>query len=366
MLSDAQLLDRYAQHRSESAFTELVQRHISVVYSAALRETSGEVSLAEDITQAVFVELARNSSRLSRHPALAGWLYTSVRRMAGSSRRAEGRRRQRELAAHTMNEVLSSGSPDPIWQQVRPVLDDAMHELSDSDRTAVVLRFFEDQSLRDIGLALGLGEDAARKRVDRALEKALDQMRRLDKKLILTREQKQAIQSLLAKRVERLSHLWVKGPEGQPMLLLDSPDYFEKYWEWAEISTASIWGDFQQQIKPLLSPGQQAAYEELKKEEVTAKADDTLLQMRQSLGLTEDQCNRVYEILWRDYLQNLDNTTSAAGSDGKGLAARVAEQRKQRDNALATVLTPEQLDGYQEAHTIGLQEAQGMNTLPKP
>jgi RNA polymerase sigma factor (sigma-70 family) len=171
MLNDAELLDRYVQDRSESAFTELVQRHIGVVYSAAFREACGDVPMAEDITQAVFAELARDASRLRRHPALAGWLYTSVRQMVGNARRAGRRRQQRELAAHTMNETFSSDSPDPLWQQIRPVLDDVMHELNDLDRSAVVLRFFEGRSLRDIGLAIGLNEDAARKRVDRALEK---------------------------------------------------------------------------------------------------------------------------------------------------------------------------------------------------
>ena len=171
MAADAELLQAYAQNRSESAFTELVQRHIDLVYSAALREAHGDASLAEDITQGVFVELAKKASSLVRHPALAGWLYTCVRRMAANLHRSEERRQRREEEAQTMNELLSSEPSEPVWRQVQPVLDDAMHELNERDRTAVVLRFFEERSLKEVGLALGINENAARMRVDRALEK---------------------------------------------------------------------------------------------------------------------------------------------------------------------------------------------------
>src|SRR5690242_403041 len=171
MATDTELLRSYAQDRSESAFTGLVQQHIDLVYSAALREAHGDAATAEDITQAVFVELARKASDLVRHPALAGWLYTCVRRMTANVRRADDRRQRREQEAHTMKQLLSSDASDSAWQQIQPVLDDAMHELNETDRSAVVLRFFEDRSLKEVGLALGLNENAARMRVERALEK---------------------------------------------------------------------------------------------------------------------------------------------------------------------------------------------------
>ena len=171
MATDTELLRSYAQDRSESAFAGLVQQHIDLVYSAALREAHGDAATAEDITQAVFVELAKKASSLVRHPALAGWLYTCVRRMTANVRRAEDRRQRREQEAQTMNELLSSDPSESVWRQVQPVLDDVMHELSETDRAAVVLRFFEERSLKEIGLALGLNENAARMRVDRALEK---------------------------------------------------------------------------------------------------------------------------------------------------------------------------------------------------
>jgi RNA polymerase sigma factor (sigma-70 family) len=141
MATDTELLRSYARDRSESAFTELVQRHINLVDSAALREAHGDSSMAEDITQAVFAELARKASSLVRHPALAGWLYTCVRQMTANLRRAEDRRQRREQEAQTMNELCDSS--DSVWRQIQPVLDDAMHELSETDRAAVALRFFE-------------------------------------------------------------------------------------------------------------------------------------------------------------------------------------------------------------------------------
>jgi RNA polymerase sigma factor (sigma-70 family) len=99
METDYQLLESYATRGCENAFRELVERHINLVYSAALRETRGNAGQAEDVAQAVFAELARRARELSRHPALAGWLYSCVRRMAANLRRAETRRYHRELEA---------------------------------------------------------------------------------------------------------------------------------------------------------------------------------------------------------------------------------------------------------------------------
>src|SRR5438034_4434211 len=171
MDTDNKLLESYATIGSERAFRELVERHINLVHSAALRECGGNAALAEDIAQAVFTELARHATQLVRHPAIAGWLYTCVRRMTANVRRAEDRRQRREHEVITMNELLGPDPTDQLWQQVRPVLDDVMHELNPEDRSAVVLRFFEGRSLKEIGAALGLTENAARKRVERSLEK---------------------------------------------------------------------------------------------------------------------------------------------------------------------------------------------------
>src|SRR5882724_577825 len=171
MDTDNQLLEGYARSGSEHAFRELVERHINLVHSAALRESRGNVPLAEDITQAVFTELDRRATKLVRHPALAGWLYTCVRLTSANIRRAEVRRQRREQEASTMNELLGPDPNDLLWSQVRPLLDDVMHQLNEEDRTVVVLRYFEGRSLKEVGLTLGLTENAARMRVGRSLEK---------------------------------------------------------------------------------------------------------------------------------------------------------------------------------------------------
>lgn len=171
MATDNELLRDYAQSGSEPAFKELVQRHVDMVYATALRERDGKADLAEDLAQSVFVELARKAKTLQEHPALAGWLYTCVRLTAANSRRAEDRRQRRQHEYQAMAELHSSESSDFTWRQIRPVLDDALHELAETDRAAVVLRFFENLSLRDVGTQLGVNENAARMRVDRALEK---------------------------------------------------------------------------------------------------------------------------------------------------------------------------------------------------
>jgi RNA polymerase sigma factor (sigma-70 family) len=169
MHTDSELLRQYVSARCESAFAELVQRHVDLVYAAAVRELAGDTAQAEDLSQAVFLELARKGPRLLKHPTLAGWLYTSVRLVAANQRRADARRRLREQSS--MNEWPVPDSPEAGWSQIRPWLDDAVHELSEKDRAAVALRFFEERSLKEISQNLGVSENAARMRVDRALDK---------------------------------------------------------------------------------------------------------------------------------------------------------------------------------------------------
>jgi len=112
---DTELLMRYANSRAEDAFAELVRRYIDLVYSAALRQTGGRVSAAQDATQAVFIELARQASKLTRHPALSGWLYTTARRMSGQLVRDEQRRLRREREACTMQQLLHDREPELDW-----------------------------------------------------------------------------------------------------------------------------------------------------------------------------------------------------------------------------------------------------------
>ena len=170
MNDDAALLRRYAGEKSEAAFAELVHRHFDLVYSAAFRRLSGDAHAAADIAQQVFTTLARDAQELSLHAVLTAWLYTATRHAAIDLIRSEQRRHARELEASTMQNLFAA-TPDADWERLRPVLDHVMDELSDADRTAVLLRFFEKRAFAEVGATLNLSEDAARMRVDRALEK---------------------------------------------------------------------------------------------------------------------------------------------------------------------------------------------------
>jgi RNA polymerase sigma factor (sigma-70 family) len=170
MVEDAELIRRYAEEQSEGAFAELVQRHVPLVYSAALRRLAGDAHAAADVTQLVFTALARQAPSLVRCQVLPGWLYATTRNLAVDYIRSEHRRRAREQEAHAMHEP-DSASPPPDWDQLRPLLDEVMDQLGQRDREAVLLRFFAHRSFSEIGQALNVTEDAARMRVDRAIEK---------------------------------------------------------------------------------------------------------------------------------------------------------------------------------------------------
>jgi len=169
MTDDGQLLRQYTRDRSEAAFGELVARHIDLVYSVALRVAGGDTYLAQDVTQTVFLDLARKAPGLPRDAILAGWLYRHAWFTAAKSVRTERRRKTREQTAMEMRALDdNAGSP---WELIAPHLDEGLNQLSASDRNAIVLRFFKRQDFRVIGAALGVSEDAAQKRVSRALEK---------------------------------------------------------------------------------------------------------------------------------------------------------------------------------------------------
>jgi len=167
-LDDNALLRDYAEHGSGEAFAVLVERHVNQVYSAALRRT-GQPHLAEEITQAVFVTLAQKSRQLDRRVVLSGWLYQTAQWTALTHLRGEVRRARREEEAHMQT---AANEPEwEVWRQIAPVLDDALAALNETDRHAIVLRFFDGKSMREVGAALGANENAAKMRVGRALEK---------------------------------------------------------------------------------------------------------------------------------------------------------------------------------------------------
>jgi RNA polymerase sigma factor (sigma-70 family) len=170
-MNNHELLQRYAENRCEASFTELVKRYVDLVYSAALRQVGGDAHLAHDVTQSVFIDLARKAGSLSGRTVLAGWLYTSAHYAAAKVVRTEHRWRAREQEANSMREISNELEAEPSWEELRPVIDEAMHELNPGERDAVLLRYFEKRQLGEVGAKLGVSEDAARKRVDRALEK---------------------------------------------------------------------------------------------------------------------------------------------------------------------------------------------------
>src|SRR5882724_1942444 len=168
-IDDLALLREYAARNSEAAFETLVSRRVNFVYSAALRQVR-DPQLAAEITQAVFIILARKAWRISDRTILTGWLFKTTRFAARAELRNAALRRRREQEAQMQSEIPSP-PPDPEWEQMSPLLDEALAALGETDRQAVLLRFFENKSLAEVGVHLGTGEDTARKRVARALEK---------------------------------------------------------------------------------------------------------------------------------------------------------------------------------------------------
>jgi RNA polymerase sigma factor (sigma-70 family) len=168
MNDDMTLVREFAAHQSDPAFAAIVERHVALVHSAALRQ-AGDAHLAEEITQAVFIILARKAASLGPRTILSAWLYRATRYAAADALRARRRRQAREQEAH-MQSILNQPDPD-AWAQLAPLLDVALAELGETDRTALVLRFFENKTAREIAGTLRMEEAAAQKRVARALEK---------------------------------------------------------------------------------------------------------------------------------------------------------------------------------------------------
>lgn len=169
MTDSPQLLAQYVRTGSEIAFRELATRYVDLVYSAAVRLVNGDTHLAEDVTQMVFVDLARMARTLSREVMLGGWLHRHTCFVARKAMRSERRRQARERHVVEMNALEDHSATN--LAPVAPILDDAINQLGSQDRAAILLRFFEQKDFRSVGQSLGSSEEAARKRVNRALGK---------------------------------------------------------------------------------------------------------------------------------------------------------------------------------------------------
>jgi len=168
MSDDMTLVRDYARNNSEAAFAALVERHINLVYSAAWRQVR-DSHLAEEVTQAVFIILARKAGTLDGGIILPGWLCRTARYVAANVLTIQRRRQCREQEAHMQSTLNEPATAD--WDRLAPLLDDALARLGRKDHDAIVLRYFENRSLNEVGAALGASEDTARMRVNRAVAK---------------------------------------------------------------------------------------------------------------------------------------------------------------------------------------------------
>jgi RNA polymerase sigma factor (sigma-70 family) len=172
-MNEAELLLAFRKERSEEAFAELVRRYASLVYSVAKRRL-GDAAMAEDITQIVFIRLAKTPPTVENHGELVAWLHRTTINITIDTWRSETRRRNREQQA-TFMEPATPGNP--VWEEISPHLDEALNQLDDVDRQALLLRFFGRKTMRDLGIALGVSEDAAKMRVSRAVDRLRTQLR---------------------------------------------------------------------------------------------------------------------------------------------------------------------------------------------
>jgi len=171
MGDNSQLLRAYAESADHPAFEELVRRQTDLVYSAALRQVGGDAHLAADVTQQVFLALAQNAPALVGHSQLSAWLYTTTRFLAAKVIRTNARRQRREQKEYAMQEISRAALPEPNWEEIRPVIDTAMHELSASDRSAILARYFEAHTIAEMAASARVTEAALRKRLERALNR---------------------------------------------------------------------------------------------------------------------------------------------------------------------------------------------------
>src|SRR5207248_1559226 len=170
-MDDTQLLHQYATSRSQAVFAHLVRRHVNLVYSAALRQMRGDHHRAEDVTQAVFIVLAKKARLIGPNVILGGWLLQTTGYAVKNLLRREARRKRHEHKAAQMNPIIDNDQAKNVaWDQIAPLLDECIRKLPAKSRDAIVLRFLEERSSEDVAARMGISEPAARQRVSRAVE----------------------------------------------------------------------------------------------------------------------------------------------------------------------------------------------------
>lgn len=177
-MEDLKLLQAYAENGDQTAFGQLVSRNIHLVYSAALRQTGGDTHQARDITQRVFSTLAAKAGKLKDHPALQGWLHKATFMEAGKVRRSEQRRAQREDRVSRENSGEGVQGREADWSELSPVIDETLAKLSETDRQCILHRILEERSFGELGASLGVSENSARMRFNRAVERLRQELAR--------------------------------------------------------------------------------------------------------------------------------------------------------------------------------------------
>jgi len=167
---DFELLQRFVRQGEQAAFADVVRRHLDLVYGTALRKVQ-EPGAAQEVAQNVFAALARKAWRFAPDDSLPAWLHKAALLEAKSWLRGEINRRRREATAAELGTTMKNSADQPAFHALVPLLDEALLSLREKDRTALLLRFYESHSLREVGAAFGVSEDTAQKRVQSALEK---------------------------------------------------------------------------------------------------------------------------------------------------------------------------------------------------
>ena len=238
--SDFALLREFARDGRQTAFTALARRHLDLVYATALRK-AGDAGGAEEIAQNVFSALARKAWQFAPDDSLPAWLYKTALLESKSWLRGELRRRRREQTAAELGTTMKTPEDQPAFNALVPLLDDALLSLPEKDRTALLLRFYESHSLREVGAAFGVSEDTAQKRVQGALEKVAEFFKRRGFKTATVAAAVAALQHTAASASAGLvSAVVVAALRAAPPALAGLGAWLARLASWSRVQTAAV------------------------------------------------------------------------------------------------------------------------------